>query len=140
MGDLRDRADIDALLRAFYSVVLDDDLLHHVFVEVAHLDLDEHLPVIGDFWEKVLLGTGRYGGNAMRVHRELHDREPLTPALFERWLAVWNRTVDAGHRGPVATMAKLQAARIASAMQDRLYRDPPPSAPERAVSLPLFPA
>lgn len=122
MHDLETRADVDAVLRAFYTRVLDDTLLRRVFVEVAHLDLEKHLPVIGDFWEKVLFNTGRYDGNAMRVHRRLHGIEPLTPAHFERWLTVWDQTMDARHQGATATRAKQHAARIALAMQRHLHR------------------
>lgn len=78
MGDIATRADIDALLRVFYARAFDDELLRHIFVEVAHMDLEEHLPTIGNFWEKVLLGTVEYGGNAMRLHRHLHDRAAHT--------------------------------------------------------------
>jgi hemoglobin len=119
--DLQTRADIDALLRDFYTQLLDDRLLRHVFVDVARLNLEKHLPVMGDFWERVLFNTGEYNGQPMRVHRRLHDREPLTAAHFERWLAVWNETTDRRHRGPVAATAKRHAARIALAMQRNLH-------------------
>lgn len=123
MCDIGTRADIDALLRVFYARAFDDELLRHIFVEVAHMDLEEHLPMIGNFWEKVLLGTVEYGGNAMRLHRHLHDREPLTPAHFEHWLTIWNQTIDSCHQGTTADRAKRDAARIALAMQRNLYRD-----------------
>ncbi len=136
MCDVRTRADIDALLRAFYTRVFDDDLLRHVFVEVAHMDLEEHLPVLGDFWEKVLFNSGVYGGNAMRVHRRIHDLEPLTAAHFERWLALWNQTLEAHHVGPVATAAKEHAARIAVAMRRDLGREATPrNNPSTSVSI-----
>lgn len=84
MRDIETRADIDAVLRAFYTRAIDDALLRHVFVEVANMDLEEHLPAIGNFWEKVLFSTSEYNGDAMHVHRHLHDKEPLKPAHFER--------------------------------------------------------
>lgn len=140
MRDIETRADIDSVLRAFYTHAFDDALLRHVFIDVAHMDLEEHLPVIGNFWEKVLFNTSEYKGNAMRVHRHLHDREPLTTAHFERWLTVWNQTIDARHQGTTAAQAKQHATRIALAMQRNLYRDdlaspsPQPGAPANADS------
>lgn len=122
MGDIDTRDDIDRLLQAFYTRVFADALLRHVFVDVAHMDLDEHLPVIGDFWEKVLFNTGPYNGQAMRVHRLLHEREPLTSAHFDRWLTLWNQTIDDRHDGRNASQARTQAARIALAMQRNLFR------------------
>lgn len=118
--DIRDRADLDALLRAFYAGVLDDPLLARIFVDVAHMDLEEHLPAIGDFWEKVLFNTTVYNGRAMEVHRRLHRREPLTAEHFDRWVQLWDQAVDARHDGPVAELAKSHAARIAVAIQRNL--------------------
>lgn len=129
MGDIETRTDIDAILRVFYSRVFDDELLRHIFVEVAHMDLAEHLPMIGNFWEKVLLDTVEYSGNAMRLHRTLHDKEPLTPAHFQRWLTIWNQTIDARHQGTTADQAKRDAARIALAMQRNFARDAAPTQP-----------
>src|SRR5215218_2499775 len=68
MRDMQTRADIDALLRDFYTQLLDDALLRHVFVDVARMDLEEHLPVMGCFWEKVLFNSCDYNGQVMRVH------------------------------------------------------------------------
>lgn len=118
--DIRDRADLDGLLRAFYAGVLDDPLLARIFVDVAHMDLEEHLPAIGDFWEKVLFNTAVYNGRAMEVHRRLHRREPLTAAHFDRWVQLWGETVDARHDGPVAELAKAHAARFAVAIERNL--------------------
>lgn len=68
----------------FYTRAIDDALLHQIFIEVANMDLEEHPPAIGNFWEKVLFSTSEYNGNVMHVHRHLHDKEPLKPGHFER--------------------------------------------------------
>ncbi len=136
--DIRDRADLDGLLRAFYARVFDDPLLARIFVDVAHMDLEEHLPAIGDFWEKVLFNTAVYHGRAMEVHRRLHRREPLTAAHFARWVQLWDDTVDAHHNGRVAELAKTHAARIAVAIQRNLPAVGD-AAPQR-TELPLLPA
>jgi hypothetical protein len=54
--DITSRDDIDALMRDFYGRAMSDPVIGRLFTEVAHLDLDEHLPVIGDFWESTLFG------------------------------------------------------------------------------------
>jgi hemoglobin len=43
LPDLTGRADIETLLRAFYAQAFADDLLGHVFLDVAQMDLDAHL-------------------------------------------------------------------------------------------------
>lgn len=112
---------VDALLPAFYTHVFGDPMLGRIFVEVAHMDLERHLPALGDFWEKVLFNTGEYGGKFMRTHQRVHDREPFTPAHFERWLAMWSQTIDERHAGPTADQAKQHASRIAVAMRRKLF-------------------
>jgi hemoglobin len=117
--DLSSRSDIDRLLVAFYSAALHDSLLGPVFA-AAGLDLVTHLPVIGDFWQRSLLGSGSYGGRPMAVHRHLNRLVPLTPAMFDRWLALWAHAVDASFQGPVATRAKELATNVAATMQTQL--------------------
>lgn len=136
MADIRDRRDIDGLLRAFYDDVFGDALLRPIFVDIAHMDLEAHLPVLGDFWEKVLFDSAVYNGRAMEVHRRLHRRVPLTAEHFDRWVAIWGQTVDAEFAGPVAEQAKGHAARIAIAIRRNL---PPPGAAHARAELPLVP-
>lgn len=120
--DLESRDDLETLLRAFYARVFADGLLGHVFLEVARMDLEAHLPTLGDFWQKVLFNTGEYHGDMMRVHQRVHAREPFTSAHFARWLTLWEHTIDERHVGPMADQAKAHATRIARAMQHNLDR------------------
>lgn len=123
MPDIVDRRDLDHLLRAFYDEVFDDALLRPIFVDVAHMDLEAHLPVLGDFWEKVLFDSAVYRGGAMEVHRRLHRRVPLTVDHFDRWVQLWTQAVDAAFEGPTAERAKGHAARIAVAIRRNLPPD-----------------
>ena len=125
MPDLTGRDDLERLLRDFYGRALADDLLGHVFVDVVHLDLEEHLPVITSFWEKVLFGTGDYGGRAMEVHRRVHRRVSLTEEHFRRWLQLWRATLDAAWAGPVTEQADAHAHRMAKVFLRNLADDQP---------------
>lgn len=136
MRDIETRADIDAVLRTFYSTAFADGDLGRFFTDVAHMDLEAHLPVIGAFWEKVLLNNDVYRGNAMRVHQDLNRRAPLTAEHFDRWLTLWQTAIDAQFAGPVATEAKAHAVRIAAAMLRNLDRaDETQERPERSLPL-----
>lgn len=121
LGDIADRADIDALVADFYQRAFADELLGPVFVDVAGVDLSMHLPVMGDFWETVLLRAGRYHRNALRPHVALAAQVELTDAHFARWLALWTATVDERHTGTRAHLAKTQATRIAGSIRRRLH-------------------
>ncbi len=91
-----------------------------LFSGVAHLDLDHHLPVSGNFWEKVLFQSAVYDGNPMAVHHALHAAATLRPDHFQRWFALWAGCIDDLFEGPVADDAKRRAALIAESMQQHL--------------------
>jgi hemoglobin len=117
--DIKNREDIDQLMRLFYARAITDDLIGHIFTDVAKLDLEEHLPIIGDFWETMLFRTGdyaRHGRNPLKVHGELSRKTALLPGHFNRWLEIFDRTTDDLFRGDVADFLKLRAAAIAGRM------------------------
>jgi hemoglobin len=120
MTDLVDRADVELLLRRFYGRVFTDGVLAEPFTELRAAGLESHIPVMCDFWETVLFRAGLYRGNALVVHRRLDERHRLDARHFARWLSLWNSTVDAMYTGPAAERAKLQGARVATAMLRRL--------------------
>ena len=119
-ADIGGRSDVEAVLRDFYGRAFTDDLLGPVFVDIARMDLDAHIPVMADFWMTALFRTGEYHRNAFVPHARLHELARLTPQHFARWYALWQRTVDDRHHGPKADLAKLQAGRIANSMCRRL--------------------
>ena len=125
--DIENRSDIDQLMNAFYARALVDPLIGFIFTDVAKLDLEHHLPIIGDFWETLLFQTGDYakhGRNPLRVHADLDSKTPLVPRHFERWLEIFNETVDESFAGERSEYVKLRADAIAGNMLRFLGRDP----------------
>ena len=120
MPDIASRSDIAVVVRSFYEGAFKDPLLGPVFIDIARMDLDEHLPVICDFWESALFTPGIYRRNALQVHVDLHDKAQLTPEHFGRWVDLWHATVDAHFQGEVADHAKEQGSRVAWSMSRRL--------------------
>lgn len=118
--DIVDRDDLWRLVRSFYTTAMADDRIGFLFTEVAELDLEAHLPVMVDFWQTMVLGEARYGGGAFPVHLRLHEKEPLTPDHFARWVEIWHGTVDELFEGPRADHAKAHGDRVASAFSRRL--------------------
>lgn len=117
--DIETRADIDDLMNRFYARALTDETIGYIFTDVARLDLEHHLPVIGDFWETLLFGTGNYqkhGRNPLQVHAALHQKSALTPKHFRRWLELFRATVDESFAGERADLIKLRAEAIANRM------------------------
>jgi len=122
MKDIESRADIELLLSEFYKVAITDSMIGHHFAE---LDLESHLPVIVDFWEKVLFGKNIYFGNPLFVHKILHERSPLTLEHFQRWVAIFSDTVNTNFAGEMAENAKLRAKMIAHSLNQRLNEEEP---------------
>jgi len=121
--DIESRADIDLLMREFYARAMHDEVIGYIFTDVAKLDLDHHLPIIGDFWESMLFGTGVYqkhGRNPLMVHRDLDEKSPLTAEHFSRWLDLFEYCVEKDFAGERAEFIKLRARAIASRFQSVL--------------------
>jgi hemoglobin len=127
--DIGTRADCERLVRAFYGRALEDPIIGFLFVDVAGLDLEAHVPVIASFWETILLGARTYAGGAFAPHAALHAKAPLRAAHFQRWLVLWRTTVDEQFAGPRAELAKAHAERVARAFHGRLRSFPAASSP-----------
>jgi len=119
-SDIRSRDEVVRLVDAFYSRVRADDLLGPIFDEVARVDWSEHLPKMYAFWESILFGAGTYRGNPLAAHLALARKTPLTTEAFDRWVSLFQATVDELFEGPVAEEARVRAARIAFTMQHHL--------------------
>lgn len=122
--DLETRADVERLVRAFYARALEDPVLGFLFNDIAQLDLEAHVPQITSFWATILLGEQSYAGGAFAPHAALHDKAPLRPGHFERWLHLWRTTVGELFVGPRADEAIAHAERVARAFYLRLADRP----------------
>ena len=119
--DLESRKDIDALMARFYERAIGDDLIGYFFTDVAKLDLEHHLPVIGDFWEAMLFGTADYrkhGRNPLQVHAALHVKEPMRQEHFDRWLEIFDDTVASMYEGRRADVIRMRARMIAARIME----------------------
>ena len=119
-SDMNSRENIAFFVERFYEGMLADPKLAPIFVEVADINLDVHLPHIKDYWYKLLLGDQQYQRHTMNIHRTLHGKRSLVPADFERWLGLFTSTVDAYFVGERAERAKRIAAAIATNMESSL--------------------
>ena len=111
--DIETKADIQIFVDAFYAKMPSDDLVGHVFMDVAHVDFSKHLPKMYDFWEMLLLDGSNYKGAPMRPHLEVNQKIPLTMAHFDRWFEMFSQTLDAHFVGPKTEEAKTKAWNIA---------------------------
>lgn len=114
--DISNREDLVNLMKAFYTKALVDESIGHYFTQVVQLDMEIHLPRITDFWETVVFDAGKYQGNTMKIHEDLHEKSPFESAHFTRWIDLFKATVDEHFTGENAEKIKSRAISIATVM------------------------
>ena len=83
---------IRAVVDRFYADARRDPVIGPVFNRIIAPEAwPHHLATIADFWSSMLLGTGRYAGRPMPKHMAISE---LSDAHFQRWLALFRRTVE----------------------------------------------
>ena len=102
-----------ALVPAFYARVRRDPDIGPIF-EGAVDDWPEHLDKLQAFWSSVMLGTGRYKGRPLPAH--IRHADAITPARFERWLALWREVTGELFVPAAAAALQDKAARIAESL------------------------
>ena len=100
-----------------------DDVVGYLFTDIAQINLEQHLPILHDFWETMLLDNMIYQGNPMKKHLALNLQEKLLPQHFERWLMHWESTVNENFAGESADKAIERARNIAVLMQYKVEQE-----------------
>lgn len=113
-----DEAGLERLVHAFYARVREDAELGPIFNR-AIADWPEHLAKLHAFWSSVMLTSGRYKGQPVPAH--VKHRESITPALFDRWLALWGRTARELMTPEAAAALEARAARIAESLKLAMF-------------------
>ena len=82
--DIETREDIAQLMRAFYGRMFEDEVMGPIFLDVAKMDLEAHIPIMCDFWELQLFQKPGYRGGMMAVHFRVHMKMNLG-AAHDNW-------------------------------------------------------
>ena len=122
LHDIRNRDDIRQLVDEFYARVLADEQIGYIFKDIAHIDLEHHMPIMYDFWDTTLFHSNAYKGNPMQVHIDLHRKVRLEKEHFEKWLQLFNETITELFDGEKAELAKTRALSIATVMQIKIAK------------------
>ncbi len=100
---------------AFYSRVQSDELIGPVFNNVIS-DWQSHLEKMYLFWNAALFGVSGFRGNPFAKHAPL----PIEGKHFERWLILFNETIDSNFEGEMATDTKKRAGLMATMFLSKL--------------------
>ena len=82
---------IEHLVGAFYGKIRQDPELGPVFIAAIGQRWDAHLARMCGFWMSAMRISTGYRGDMLAAHRRLN----LSPALFARWLALFDETLAA---------------------------------------------
>lgn len=107
--EIEDLDHVKLLVNSFYDKVRNDDLLKDIFNNVIQDQWPSHLEKMYRFWQTVLLEEYTYQGSPFLPHASL----PVQKIHFDRWLSLFNETIDEHFKGEKAERAKWQGERMA---------------------------
>jgi hemoglobin len=113
MQDISNSADVELLVKTFYSNLLLNEEVKPIF---AHVDFEKHMPHMIAFWEFVLLDKEGYTTNVFDKHVNL----PLKAEHFAIWLSAFENTVNTLFEGENAQKAIFRAKTIAFSFESKL--------------------
>ena len=90
-----DRVSVEKMVREFYAVILEDEVVGHYFISALGDDLqndkwNEHLSLLDDFWLLMMVGEKGYVRDPFFPHAYMGD---LYSETFDRWLELFDQTV-----------------------------------------------
>lgn len=107
--DILTLEDCKTLVDQFYGKVRNDELIGPIFNERIQDRWPEHLEKMYRFWQTVLLEDHTYFGSPFPPHANL----PVEWTHFQRWLKLFNATIDELFTGKKAEEARWRANKMA---------------------------
>ena len=111
--DIRNKEDIELMMRTFYGSLLTNEKISPVF---SNTDFEAHMPHMIAFWSFVLLNEEGYKTNVFDKHVHL----PIKEEHFEIWLSHFEKTINDLFSGEKAELAKLRGQGIAYTFKTKL--------------------
>jgi hemoglobin len=114
--EIKSIEDIRLLVDSFYSQVRKDPVLGDIFNNTIQDHWSEHLDKLYRFWETLLLGNHTYFGSPFVPHAKLS----IEKNHFDRWIELFNKTIDEHFIGEKAVEAKWRAQKMAEMFHYKL--------------------
>ena len=128
MSDIETLEDIKFIVDSFYAKAGKDELLAPIFEsKLENGNWQPHLEKMYAFWQTVLFHEISYKGSPYMKHHPL----PINPSHFERWLQLFNETIDQLFKGDRAEDAKKRVDSMAQLFMAKMeyYRKNPEKRP-----------
>ena len=114
--DILNLDDIKLMVNTFYGKVREDQLLGPVFNGRIQDRWPEHLEKMYRFWQTVLLEEHTYYGAPFPPHAKLQ----VEHLHFERWMQLFDQTVDELFSGEKAEEAKWRGKKMAQIFEVKI--------------------
>jgi len=111
--DIATETDVELLVNTFYDKVRQDESLAAIFNPIIKDNWNVHLKRMTDFWSTLLLYTRKYKDDPLTKHLPL----ALEKEHFDKWLKLFNETIDELFEGEIAENARKRANSIAKIMK-----------------------
>ncbi len=118
--DIETRTDIELLVNLFYERILADRQIGYLFQRIVEANEGLRLQTMYDFFENIILFTGRYEGHPMNLHQLRHAPTPLTAPDFDHCNELFVWSVDSLFMGKNASLAKQRASKISGIIQTEI--------------------
>ena len=109
LKDISDIEDIKLMVNTFYDKVREDDLLGPIFNGKLQNRWPEHLQKMYGFWQTLLFDVRAYSGTPFPPHKQL----PVDKTHFDRWVLLFDSSIDKLFKGPLTEEAKARASNMA---------------------------
>lgn len=119
-------AQISAMVRRFYALSFEDDMLGPMFRATIQ-DFESHYQIVEDFWSHSLLGTDRYQRGTPYSH---HTHLKVETEHFDRWMAAFAKAVQETLPPAGAALALKRAAHMTTSFKAGMLPLPAPRSAE----------
>lgn len=117
MTDITSKEDIVSFVDQFYNDIQADDLIGPIFLgKIKNDEWPVHLEKMYSFWNSVLFGQSDYRGNPFSHHISLG----LEKNHFDRWIALFTKTITDNFQGPKASEAIIRAGKMRLLFESKL--------------------
>jgi len=113
--DVMTANDIGVIVQRFYRALVPDPLLGSLFEEYG-VDWAHHIPKLERYWRHVLFDEPAPAVNTIAAHAPVQRAVPFDRRHIDRWLELWEETVDELFVGPFAERAKVRARQVGRAL------------------------
>ncbi|WP_309497948.1 group III truncated hemoglobin [Sulfurovum sp.] len=122
LHDTVDRGNVEKMVRSFYAMIVQDDLVGPFFVRALGSDMKndkwyEHYITLDKFWLMLMNGEPGYTGDPFGPHAFLGD---LSPETFERWLQLFDEHIRKLYVPEIADKFYKKAEILANQFMERL--------------------